>query len=373
MHISVVTLFPELYRPFVSTSIIGRAQERGQIHFSILNLLDHCAPKERVDGPTFGHGAGMVLRPEVVERAVDGQEREHGKSFKIFFSPRGKRLDQDLLRELHAKLMHVEHLMLLPARYEGMDSRIEDEYADATLSVGDFVVMGGDLPAMLFLEGFLRLIPGVVGKQGSVEHDSFSGALVDYPEYTAPVVWKGREVPEVVRSGNHKLLAEWRQEKALELTVKNHFSWLRRHWVSSGLRDAVLQKIPPHYAILMHAEVLLPDGTVGTTSVTSLDIHDIARSARTYGLRGYYLVTPLDDQRRIVRKLLDFWQTGVGVSYNPHRHEALKEVRIAESLEAALADIALREKQEPLLVVTSARPVEGNRNISFFEQQVFDK
>ncbi len=120
----------------------------------------------------------------------------------------------------------------------------------------------------------------------------------------------------------------------------------------------------------MHAEVLLPDGAVGTTSVTSLDIHDIARSARTYGLRGYYLATPLDDQRRNCKKTFRFLADGRWRFYNPHRHEALKEVRIAESLEAALADIALREKQDPFASGYSARPVEGNRNISFFEQQI---
>ncbi len=152
----------------------------------------------------------------------------------------------DLIRifcgELHAKLVHVEHLMLLPARYEGMDSRIEDEYADATLSVGDFVVMGAIFRPCCSLKAFSGSFQVLWANRVLLNTTRFSGALVDYPEYTAPIVWKGREVPEVVRSGNHKLLAEWRQEKALELTVKNHFSWLRRHWVPSGLRDAVLKK-----------------------------------------------------------------------------------------------------------------------------------
>jgi tRNA (guanine37-N1)-methyltransferase len=368
MIISLATLFPDLYKPFLSTSLIRRAQETGRVSFDIANMLSFCEPKERIDGPVFGHGAGMVIRPEVVERVVEAQEERHGEAFKIFFSPQGKKLDQELLHELADRLKTEKHVMLLAARYEGMDSRVEEHYADVTISMGDFVVMGGDLPAMLLLEAFLRLVPGVVGKQESVKEDSFSGPFVDYPHYTAPVVWKGLEVPEVVRSGNHKLMNEWRERYVVQKTVLEHFDWLRAHKVTDSQKKLVHEAMPSHYVALMHDEVLLPNGVVGTTSVTSLDIHDIARSAKTYGLKGYFIVTPLLDQQRIARKLLDFWQEGVGVTYNPHRHEALRETRIINSLHETIKAIAEREGQEPLVIATSAQAAQGEKSITYFDQ-----
>lgn len=370
MIVSILTLFPEMYDAFLATSLIRRSQEQGIATYDVTNMFAFCAPKERIDGPTFGHGSGMVLRPEVIERAVAEREQAHGKAFKVFFSPRGKKLDQDLLKQLAAKLQDTKHLMLLPARYEGMDSRIEEHYADEVISIGDYVLMGGDIPAMVFLEGLLRLVPGVVGKQESVEQDSFTGPLVDYPEYTAPVEWNGLMVPEVLRSGNHKLIQEWRERSALEKTIFEHFEWLRNHTTTNEQNKKIHEMMPPHYAALMHTDVLLPEGREGTTSVTSLDIHDIARSAKTYGLQGYSLVTPLEDQKRIVHKLLNFWQEGVGVTYNPDRHEALCQVDVQDSLEAVIEAIAQKEGKKPLVVTTSAQPVETAQNITYYDQAI---
>lgn len=369
MIISLLTLFPELYSPFLATSLVRRAQEADKVAFDVVNMLSFCAPKERIDGPTFGHSAGMVLRPEVIERAVEAQEHSHGAAFKIFFSPQGRKLDQDFLKELRQRLQDKKHLMLLSARYEGMDARVEEQYADATVSLGDFVIMGGDLPAMVLLEGLLRLMPGIVGKQESVERDSFWGPFVDHPEYTAPVVWKNKEVPSVIRSGNHAAIQAWQEQQAVTKTVFEHFDWLRSHQVTEEQKHLVADVMPGHYAVLMHGEVLLKEGQVGTTSVTSLDIHDIARSAKTYGLRGYFIVTPLLDQQRIVQKLLDFWKEGVGVTYNPHRHQALESVSIYDQLEDVCAAITKREGKAPLVITTSAKIVDHPRTITYYDQK----
>ena len=126
------------------------------------------SPDERIDAPTFGHGAGMVIRPDVVEKAIELKSTSMELLIKSFFSPHGNKLNQKKLQSMARKNSNYDHCMLLPARYEGMDARIEEHYADEIISVGDFVLMGGDIPAMLFLEGFLRLIPGVVGKQESI-------------------------------------------------------------------------------------------------------------------------------------------------------------------------------------------------------------
>ncbi len=230
MNISIVTLFPQLYEPFLQTSLLKRAQQEGLVKVNLQNLFALCSPKERIDGPTFGHGAGVVIKPEIVERAINAQEAVHGPAFKVFFSPHGKKLDQDLFRQLQQRIKDSgNHLALFPARYEGMDARVEEYYADEIVSLGDFVLMGGDLPAMVLLEGLLRYVPGVVGKQESVEEDSFTGAFVDHPEYTAPLVWKGLAVPDVLRSGNHKLMQEWRMKESVKRSVKYHFDWVRSH------------------------------------------------------------------------------------------------------------------------------------------------
>lgn len=370
MEISILTLFPELYTPFIKASLIGRAQQAGIVSFDITNLFSLVAPKERIDAPTFGPTAGMLLKPEIIEKAVGAAEQAHGPAFKIFFSPHGKKLDQQLLERLMGQIKERKHLMLLPARYEGMDARAEEHYADEIISVGDFVLMGGDVPAMMLIEGLLRLIPGVVGREESVKEESFSGPFVDYPEYTEPVEWQGLRVPDIIRSGNHAAIKKWRMNQAVKRTIKNHFSWLRTHGLTQEQKKIVAEHIPPHYVALMHTDVIVggPEPKEGETSVTSIDIHDISRACKTYGIKGYFVVTPLEDQQKIVKKLLDFWQTGVGITYNPSRHEAVKQTEIAESLDAVITAIEQKEGIRPLIIATSARETGHQELIGWSEQ-----
>lgn len=369
MLISIVTLFPELYDYFLRHSLIGRAQDKGIVKFQVCNMLETCKPKERVDGPVFGHGAGMVIKPEIMERLINNQEMHHGESLKIFFSPRGRLLDQDYVRILAERIVKSSHTMFFAARYEGMDTRIEDEYADEIVSMGNFVLMGGDLPLQMTLESVLRYIPGVVGKSESVVNDSFTGALVDAPAYTAPVVWKGREVPEILRSGDHARIHAWEQDQAIRDSVKHHFSWLRSHKVSTAQKQNILRAMPPHYVALMHDEVLLPHGT-GTTSVTSLDIHDIARSSKTYGFQVFFIVTPLKDQQKIAQKLLSFWQHEGGGDYNPDRQAALATTSVVSSCDEVIAYIEERHGKKPLVITTSAQVISAVPLISYYDQEV---
>src|SRR5579885_1361385 len=370
MNISILSVFPAIYDQFLKTSLVHKAQEKGLVNFDVDSFFSYVEPKERIDAPTFGHGAGMLIRPDVVETAIEDKQKKLGKAFKVFFSPHGKRLNQQVLQEIAPKVQQAGHLMLVAGRYEGMDARVEEMYADEIISLGDFVLMGGDIPAMVFLEGLLRLFPGVVGKQESIEHESFSGPFVDYPEYTAPVVWKDLEVPEVVRSGNHAALKEWRERQAAERTLNNHFDWLRSHKLDTAQKELVEDLIPPHYAVLTHTDVLVGKNSkeVGTTSVTSLDIHDIARSCATYGIKNYFIATPLKDQQAVVQVLLYFWQQGVGVEYNKNRHEAVKSVQVKNDVEDAIGAIEAIEGKKPLVIATSARAVSHEQRITFYDQ-----
>jgi len=355
MNISILTLFPDLYKPFLVESLIGRAQEKGIFRINVNDLFSFCAPKQRVDAPTYGPGAGMLIKPDIVQKAIEAQEKQFGNSYKIFFSPHGVKLNQYHVRRLANIMQEKKHIMLLPARYEGMDARVEEYYADEIISIGDYVLMGGDLPAMVLIEGMLRYIPGVIGKDESIERDSFSGPLVDYPEYTEPLEWRDMKVPDVVRSGDHQKIAQWREEQALKRTVLGgHFDWFRSFDLSQELIKKAKKVIPSHYVALMHDQVNLKDDRVGTSSVTSLDLHDIARSAATYGLEKYFIVTPLKDQQKIVQTLLDFWATE-GKEYNLHRHRAVQLVQLADTLDKVVTQIKKETGKEPIIVGTSAQ------------------
>jgi len=370
MNISILTVFDQLYEPFIHTSLIGRAQEKGIVHIDVQSFFSFVKPKERIDSPICGPGSGMLIRPEVVQKAVEAQEALHGKAFKIFFSPRGQKIDQQVLQSIAQKMQTMGHLMLLPARYEGMDERVETEYADMILSVGDFVLMGGDIPAMMLIEGVVRLLPHVVGKKESIETESFQGPFVDFPSYTEPIEWKGQKVPDILRSGNHAAIEQWRNDEAIKNSVKDHFEWLRSCRLTEKQTTQALSCIPHHYVALMHTDVLVGDEKrVGTTSVTSIDIHDIARSSKTYGIKNYFVVTPLIDQQKIVAKVLDFWKKGIGAEYNKSRYEAIIHVELVSNLQEVIEHIERREGKKPLIIATSARITEKDAIVTFYDQQ----
>ncbi len=370
MNISILTVFDQLYEPFVHTSLIGRAQEKGIVHINVQSFFAYVQPKERIDAPIFGPGAGMLIRPDVVQRAVEDKEALYGKAFKIFFSPQGEKIDQRILEAVAARALEYNHLMIIPARYEGMDARVEAEYADMTLSIGDCVIMGGDIPAMMLIEGVLRLIPQVVGKAESVSRDSFNGPFLDFPSYTEPLEWKGMRVPEIVRSGNHGAIEKWRNEQAVAKTVREHFSWVRGQRLNEHNKKLAQRYIPSHYVALMHSDVLIgQERKQGVTSVTSIDIHDIARSSKTYGVEEFFIVTPLLDQQKIVQTLLDFWKEGIGFEYNRCRYDALQLVQLIASLDDVIKKIETKEGKKPLVIATSAQEIDGQQVISFYDQK----
>jgi len=370
MNVSILTVFEQLYDSFIHTSLVGRAQEKGIVHIDVQSFFSYVQPKERIDAPTFGPGAGMLIRPDVVQKAVEDKEQRYGKAFKIFFSPRGQKIDQCVFETIAARAQETGHLMIIPARYEGMDARVEEEYADMILSAGDFVIMGGDIPAMLLIEGVLRLLPQVVGKEESVQRESFSGPFVDFPSYTEPLEWKGKRVPDVLRSGNHAAIEKWRTEHAVQKTVREHFAWLRSQKLTERDKKLSQQYIPSHYVALMHSDVLVgEERKPGFTSVTSIDIHDVARSSKTYEIEEFFIVTPLLDQQKIVSKVLDFWKKGIGAEYNRCRYNAIQLVQLIDSLDDVIKKIEEKEGKKPILIATSAQMADAQELISYDDQK----
>ena len=221
MRIDLVTLFPEMFAGVFGTSIIGRAAERGILDVHYTNFRDYSTDKHRhVDDTPCGGGAGMVLKPEPLYAAVrdiHAQTGAHeGRRCTIIFDPAGEAFTQKTAKELAA----YEQLILICGHYEGFDARVYD-LADRLISVGDFVLTGGEIPAMLVVDATARMLPGVLGDDTSAPTDSFFDVLLGYPQYTRPRVFEGKAVPDVLLSGNHAEIARWRREQSLLRTMRH--------------------------------------------------------------------------------------------------------------------------------------------------------
>ena len=216
MRIDVFTLFPSMFDGPLDESILKRARERGLLELRVQNLRDFAQDAHQtVDDRPFGGGPGMVLKPEPVFEAVESVQTPSTKV--IMLSPSGRRHNQNKAKELAGE----EHLVLLCGSYEGFDERIREALADETLSIGDFVLTNGALPAMILIDSIARLLPGVLGDANSACEESFGeNGLLEYPHYTRPAEFRGMKVPEVILSGNHQEIAQWRREMAEKRTAE---------------------------------------------------------------------------------------------------------------------------------------------------------
>ncbi|HEX6844681.1 MAG TPA: tRNA (guanosine(37)-N1)-methyltransferase TrmD [Actinomycetota bacterium] len=217
MRIDVITIFPDLIRGALGESLLGKAIAGGIVDIRVHDLRDHTTDRHHtVDDEAFGGGPGMVLKPEPLFAAVESLDPDRGRV--LAMSPAGRRLDQALVRELAAE----PHLSVLCGRYEGFDERVIEGLPAEEVSIGDFVLSGGELAALVLVEAVTRLVPGVIGKEESHARDSFSDpALLDHPHYTRPAEFRGMRVPEVLLSGNHAAIEAWRREAGREKTRRN--------------------------------------------------------------------------------------------------------------------------------------------------------
>lgn len=213
----VLTLFPEMIDAALSHSIIGRAVNEGIINVEAVNIRDFSKDKHRhVDDYPYGGGAGMVMQPQPIYDAYKSIEEKAGKAKVIYMSPQGKRFNQKIAEELSKE----ESIILLCGHYEGVDERIIEEIVTDEISIGDFVLTGGELAAAAIIDAVSRLVPGVLNKEESHEIESFSDGLLEYPQYTRPSVFMGREVPEVLLSGHHANIDKWRREQSIIRTYQ---------------------------------------------------------------------------------------------------------------------------------------------------------
>lgn len=220
MRFDVITLFPEMFAPVLDHSIIGRARQKGVLQVCLHQLRDYSPDQRnrRVDDATFGGGRGMLLMAEPFARSIDAIQEHLGLMPHILYmSPRGKVLTQQRAKEL----AEFQNLIVLCGHYEGVDQRLLDEYQAEEISIGDYVLTGGELPAMILTDAVSRMIPGVLSEEICFTEESHFSGLLEYPQYTRPECWRGRSVPEVLLSGHHEKIKAWRHEEALKITEQN--------------------------------------------------------------------------------------------------------------------------------------------------------
>ena len=222
LRVKIFTLFPELFPGILASSIVGDALQKGIWQLEIINIRDFGISKRKtVDDTVFGGGSGMLLRADVVGEAIAANISDFSKTKLLYPSPRGKLFQQKKAVELS----NAKELAIICGRYEGIDERVIEEYEMEEISIGDYVLSGGELPAMTIVDAVIRNLPGVLGGDDSLKEESFGDGmgsdfdnLLEYPQYTKPQIWRGRKVPEVLLSGNHKNIKEWRLQKAYEIT-----------------------------------------------------------------------------------------------------------------------------------------------------------
>ncbi len=235
MRIDIITLFPQMCESVMSESIIGRARKNGAVDIHCRQLRDYAFDKHhRVDDAPYGGGMGMLMMAEPIALCYEDICREVGKRpHLIYMSPRGKVLTQQRLKELSK----LDGVCILCGHYEGVDERLIDEYVDEEISIGDYVLTGGELPALVLADALSRLLPGVLSNDECFEAESHWNGLLEYPQYTRPAVWRGKEVPDVLLSGDHKAVDEYRREQSVVVTAKKRPDMLKTANLSAREKD----------------------------------------------------------------------------------------------------------------------------------------
>ena len=234
MIFDILTIFPEIFRSFLSESLIKKALDKGLLQARVWNLRDFTEDRHRTtDDYPYGGGAGMVMKAEPIFRAVEEIKSQSPEAQSVLLTPQGERFQQGLAKELSGQ----KHWILICGRYEGLDERVRQGLVDREISIGDYILNGGEIPALVFMEVISRYVPGFLGSEQSVEEESFSDGLLEYPQYTRPPSFRGMEVPEVLLSGNHAEIKRWRRRESLKRTSLRRPDLLERAELSEEERE----------------------------------------------------------------------------------------------------------------------------------------
>lgn len=359
---NVITIFPQMIEDAFKSGVVSKAAEKKILAINPINLRDYAEGRHLVtDDYQYGGGAGLVMKPEPLCKAVE-DIRSKGKTLVVLLDPRGKVFTQ---KEAE-RLATLDSVTFICGRYEGVDERVRELVVDEEISMGDYILTGGELAALMVIDATARLIDGVLGDEDSAKEESFTTGMLEHPHYTRPAEYKGLTVPEVLTNGNHAEIEKWRLQRAIEITRKNRPDLLDVERLDDESRKVICSqkkrgkgKTLKLNVALMHYPMKDKQGDTVTTAVTNLDLHDISRSSRTYGVEKFFVVTPVDAQREIAGRVIKHWMEGFGLTYNPNRSDAFSRTELKVGLLEAVADIEKRHHERPLIIATTARPDKG--------------
>ena len=355
LNFTVITIFPRMFDSPLDHSILKKAREKGLVKFHFIDPRDHTTDRHRMtDDYPYGGGEGMVMKAEPLVAAIEEAKSGAQRARVILLTPQGKVFNHDVAR----RLANEPEIVLICGRYEGIDERVK-AFVDEEISVGDYTLSGGEPAAIVVIDAITRLVPGVLGNENSTLDESFSEGLLEYPQYTRPEEFRGLKVPEVLLSGDHERIRQWRRQQSRALTRERRPDLYAKAMREQGRQAGRVASSAPIYAALLHHPVYDKNGQVVTTAVTNMDIHDIARSGCTYGLRGFFVVTPVKALQKLALKIIEHWESGYGSQYNSTRKEALAIARICDTLDDAIIAIERETGEKPVIVATSARRTEN--------------
>jgi tRNA (guanine37-N1)-methyltransferase len=364
LSFTVITIFPRMFDSPLGESILKKAQEKQLIRFNFIDPRDHTTDRHRTtDDYPYGGGQGMVMKPEPLVAAIEEAKSRSSYARIILLTPQGNVFNQTVAQ----RLSQQHEIVLICGRYEGIDERVK-AYVDEEISIGDYTLSGGEPAATVVIDAVARLVPGVLGNENSPLEESFTDGLLEYPQYTRPENFRGMKVPEVLLSGDHERVREWRRQQSLDLTRERRPDLYAK--TVRNLQPVEKTISAPVYAALLHHPVFDKNGQVVTTAVTNMDIHDIARSGRTYGLSAFFVVTPVKALQKLALKIIDHWERGYGSQYNTTRKEALALARICGTLDDAIIAIERDTGDKPIVIATSARRTQNRASFALLRDML---
>lgn len=375
MKFDIVTIFPGFFDSVFSFGVISRAVENKAVEINVHDLRTYSAEKHgKTDDTPYGGGSGMLMTPGPIGNAI-GRIREKGlRSAVILTTPKGEEFDDRKAQELCG----FEQLIILCGRYEGVDDRVSELYVDMKISTGKYINSGGEYACSLIVDAVSRYLPGVLGNTESLSSESLTNGLFEYPQYTKPRTYRGKKVPELLLSGDHEKIRKWRRQESIKSTFIHNPASLDDAQLSKE-EDAFLKELKVGnspdfrvYIALVHYPAYNNRLEVVSTAFKSIDAHDISRDATTYGVKKFYLINPVEEQRRLAGRLVDYWIEGEGRSFNETKSKAFGIITIMSTIEEAVEQIEGIEGKKPKIVVTDARFSDDMTGYRVLREKIFE-
>lgn len=371
MKINTLSVFPEIIKNNCKYGVLSKAVGKKLITINNYSFFTEADKNRGIDDEQYGHNPGMVISFEKTYKIFKKIKKNEPKTKFIFLTPKGQTFNNQIAKNLS----NEKNITIVSGRYEGFDERILEEFCDFEISIGDYILTGGELAACILIDSISRMIKGVVGKKDSVTNDSFMDSTIKGPVYTKPKIFKNKSVPKILLSGNHKNIDNFNRNNSLEYTLNKREDLLENAALRPNEREN-LRKIKKSilnnnvFIALVHHPIKNIKNEIITTSLTNLDIQDIARSARTYGINKYYITHPILEQRKLAEKVLSFWDSEKKRKNENSKHVAMNNIIIKKSLKEAISNIKKEYKQKPILIGTDANQMKNMVDYSFIKHKI---